>query len=174
MVPGMVALAGINSPDCGAAATSIAAGCTVAAACGRDNPAACPAACALELCSELCSCAARANERCRLRRTADAPHKRHDTAAMVRTDERRKKSSETTRRNANVAALSFLVTHGHPPVDESLEGIGSRTFDHRAGRRNSGTTDPALIASPGAVNRGTLWQVWVRERRLPSCAKYFS
>lgn len=96
IVPGMVALAGINWPDWGAAAARTANGCTACAAsravpdpvvwdpavwdCVAWDPA-------------FWSAAASASERCELRRTAETPHKRHEAAVMVRTDERPKKSS---------------------------------------------------------------------------------
>jgi radical SAM superfamily enzyme len=41
-----------------------------------------------------CGCAASAEESCGMIRIAAAAQRKHETAAMVRTDERRKKSSE--------------------------------------------------------------------------------
>jgi hypothetical protein len=52
------------------------------------------ALCCAALCSvAFCGWAAKAEAKWELRRIAETPHNRHDTAAMVRTDERRKNSS---------------------------------------------------------------------------------
>ena len=105
MVPGMVALAGINSPEWSGRDQHC---CRMYSRCSLRPRIPRLALQLARLNCRTCACAARANERCRFRRSGGRRTREHETAAMVRTDERRKKSSgNDSDRMLSLAALSF-------------------------------------------------------------------
>jgi hypothetical protein len=110
----------------------------------------------------LCACAARAEDRCGLRRTAAAAQRRHETAAIVRTDERRKKVLQDLDRDATRRRLDRLVTDGHPPLDRRWAAWMLKHGGH-GGNTGGGRIRLRL------TGRGFLDLVLP----FPTCAKYF-